>query len=169
MYSTSNIRKGFLLPVFVLAISGLYANSYAQRPQGRNFGFGIILFEPTGGTINYWVNNVNSIDADIGGESYFGNPRLDVDYLWHFDAFNSNIVTMFAGPGAAFGFGYPTGGYWYHVDGNVWYYRPGGTAGFGIRGLVGIDVVPTRVPLEIFFQVGPLIGLSPAFGTSFDT
>jgi hypothetical protein len=59
-------------------------------------------------------------------------------------------------------------GYWYNVDGNVWYYRHGGGAGVGIRGLVGIEVVPERTPLEIFFQLGPLIGLSPAFGSAFD-
>jgi hypothetical protein len=143
-------------------------NAFAQGPQGKSFGFGLILFDPTGGTINCWLNNVNSIDADIGGESYFGDVRIDGDYLWHFNAFNSRIVSLYAGPGVALGFGNATDGFYYHIHGDEYFYRPGGGAGFGIRGIFGIDIIPVRTPLEIFFQLGPLIGISPAFGSSLD-
>ncbi|HET7152418.1 MAG TPA: hypothetical protein VFJ29_01535, partial [Candidatus Kapabacteria bacterium] len=136
MKTRSTTHTIFLLAATSSLLLCFQTRSHAQGPGGKSFGFGIILFEPTGGTINCWLNNTNSIDADIGGESYFGNPRLDGDYLWHFNAFNSRIVSMYAGPGIAIGFGTPVDGFWYHVHGDVWYYRPGGSAGFGIRGIV---------------------------------
>src|SRR5437764_15326859 len=76
----------------------------AQGPEGKDFGFGLILVEPLGGTIKYWTNPVNAIVGDIGA-SYFGATRLQVDYLWHFNPFQSTIVKMYAGPGLAIGFG----------------------------------------------------------------
>ena len=118
------------------------------EPEGKNFGFGLILGEPTGGTIKYWLNNVNTIDADIGGGSFRGSLRLDGDYLWHFYPFNSPVANLYVGPGLALGVG--------GNDGSV-----------GIRGIVGIDFIPERTPIEIFLHLGPVIWLSPG-GSNID-
>jgi hypothetical protein len=40
--------------------------------------------------------------------------------------------------------------------------------GLGVRGLVGVNVIPRTTPLEFFFDVGLLVGVSPAFGSSAD-
>ena len=160
------MRKYFY---FILIILGWFMNTqpdFAQGPRGRTFGFGIILGDPTGGTIKFWFNNENALAASIGG-SYFGAPRIGADYLWHFDAFNSAIVKMYAGPGVAIGVG-EGNGYWYKHDEGKFFFRRTGETGIAIRGIFGINIIPRRTPIEIFLEVGPLIGITPAFGTAID-
>ncbi len=138
----------------------------AQGPMGRSFGFGLILGDPTGGTVKFWLNRENAIDAYIGGD-YFGGPRIGADYLWHFNAFNSGVVNMYAGPGIAFGFGEGRI-IWFREGHDAWFVREAGGTGVAVRAIIGINVVPRRTPLEIFLEAGPLIGVSPAFGVDVD-
>ena len=148
--------------------------AHAQGPQGKDFGFGLILGEPTGGTIKYWLNTENALVGDVG-YSYFGAPRFDVDYLWHFHAFNSNIVKLYAGFGGAIGFGRGYYGIfykrkYYYVDEDYPFYYRGyynTDIGFAIRAMFGLNIIPRKTPLEIFLEAGPLIGIYP-FGVAFD-
>ncbi len=135
----------------------------SQSPRGNQFGFGIILGEPTGVTVKYWFNNENALVGNFG-TSYFGRPRLDVEYLWHFDAFNSSIVKMYAAPGGVLGFG-KGNDYWYEWRNDRFYYRTGNDIGLGIKGLVGINIIPRRTPIEVFLEVGALVGIAPDFGS----
>lgn len=139
----------------------LFENVYAQSPQNKKFGFGIMLGDPTGGTVKIWTQPANAFVIDLGS-SYFGSPRLGADYLWHFNAFNSRIANLYAGPGAVLGFGEGSG-FWYKDK----FIRTGGSVGVGIRGVFGVDVVPQRTPLEIFGEIGVLVGFSPS-GSSVD-
>ncbi len=139
----------------------------AQGPRGRSFGFGLILGNPTGGTVKFWLNRENAIAASIGGD-YFGSLRIGADYLWHFDAFSSQIVQMYAGPGAAIGLGHGGPWWWYRGDHDAWVYRPDGGVGFGIRAVIGLNIIPRRAPVEIFAELGPMIGIVPAFGSAFE-
>ncbi|MDP4218954.1 MAG: hypothetical protein Q8916_00510 [Bacteroidota bacterium] len=164
----------FKLKTLVLAlvimgmVVGFSANPlHAQGPQGRSFGFGIVLGDPLGGTIKYWTASNEALAASIGGD-YFGSPRLDVDYYWHFNAFNSSIVKLYAGPGLAIGFGSGRDYLWYKRGHDYFFYRQEGQTGFGARVLVGLDIIPRRTPIELYLEVGPLIGFAPAFGASFD-
>jgi hypothetical protein len=158
----------YILVLATIALCGSWnKDCRAQSPMGRSFGFGLVLFEPTGGTIKYWMNSQNAIDADIGGNSYFGALRIDGDYLWQFYPFNSPVANMYIGPGLALGFGYPYYSYYYEEGPNRIFYR-GGAVGLGVRVIFGVDVVPRNTPIEIFFQLGPLIGLSPDFGAALD-
>jgi hypothetical protein len=169
------MKKGITayIPICLIycLLTFLASSLYAQRPAG-DFGFGLILGDPLGGTVKYWVNATNAIDADIG-ESYFGAPRIDVDYLWHFNSFNSRVVLLYGGIGGAVGFGSGYGyyGVFYKRDdeGHPFYYRTyNSDVGFGIRAIFGLNIVPKRTPLEFFIQAGPLIGILPAFGVGFD-
>lgn len=150
----------------------VFGNASAQGPGGKDFGFGLIIGEPTGGTIKYWLNNENALVADIG-YSYFGAPRIDIDYLWHFPAFRSTVVKLYAAFGAAVGFGSGYYGVFYSHkfkdDERRFYYRSyyGTDIGFGIRAMFGLNIIPKRTPLEFFLEVGPLIGLYP-FGVAVD-
>ena len=101
------IKLALLSMILIVSASNLFA----QGPRGNSFGFGLILGDPTGATIKYWTNNENAFTASIGS-SYFGEIRLGGDYLWHFDAFNSRVVKMYAGPGLVVGFGQSHGGFW---------------------------------------------------------
>ena len=159
--------------VLLLMLIGSSSSLFAQGPGGKEFGFGLILGEPTGGTIKYWLNSENALVADIG-YSYFGAPRIDVDYLWHFHAFNSNVVKLYAAIGGAVGFGNGYYGVFYrgkHYDeGDYPFYYRGyrnSDIGFGIRAMFGLNIIPKRTPLEFFLEIGPLIGISP-FGVAFD-
>jgi hypothetical protein len=154
----------------VLILSLKPQKSFSQGPGG-DFGFGLILGEPLGGTIKYWTSQTNAIVGDVGA-SYFGEPRFDVDYLWHFYSFRSRIVALHAGIGAAVGFG---NGYYdiiyaRDIEGHPFYYRAyyNSNVGFGVRAIFGLEIYPRRTPLEFFIEAGPLIGISPAFGVGWD-
>ena len=137
---------------------------FGQSPEGKQWGFGIMVGDPVGLTVKYWTNPENAFVFDVGS-SYFGSPRFDADYLWHFDAFRSRIAKLYAGPGAALGFG----------TGHSFYYNNSGTlvgesntTGLGVRGVFGLSVIPDNTPLDVFFEVGLLVGLTPNFGSDVD-
>ena len=137
------------------------AEQYAQSPKSKDFGFGIILGEPTGITLKWWMDSDNALVADLG-KSYFGSPRIGVDYLWHFNAFESDIANLYAGPGGALGFG-KGNGFW-----NDDKYEHDDELRLGARGVFGVNVVPRKTPLEIFFEIGVLMELAPDFDSAAD-
>lgn len=153
--------------VFALLLALSATGAMAQGPKGKEFGFGIILGDPLGGTVKYWTSRENAIVGDIGA-SYFGSPRIQVDYLWHFDAFNSQVVKMYAGPGLGVGIGREGYGLWYKKGRDYFYYRDDGGIGVAVRAMFGLNVIPKRTPLEIFVEAGPNIGIAPGFGAAFD-
>jgi hypothetical protein len=118
---------------------------FAQGPEGKDFGFGIVVGDPFGVTAKYWTTSNQAVVGSIGA-SHFGDPRLNIDYLWHFDAFNSDIAKLYAGAGMPIGF-----------DNRV-----------GARMMMGGNVIPRQTPLEIFLEMGPLFGLTPHSATYFD-
>jgi len=137
----------------------------AQGPRGKDLGFGLVLGEPTGLTLKYWLNKENALNFDLGN-SFFGATRIDIDYLWHFDAFSSKIIKMTAGFGGVFGIG--RGNDWWYHDRHGWYYRDGGNFGFGVRGLIGLNIIPKKAPIELFLNLGVLVGIHPDFGSGFE-
>jgi hypothetical protein len=156
------MRKIFLAAASLLILT-TSQTLFAQAPQGKDWGFGIMVGDPAGITVKYWTKSENAFVFDLAS-SYFGSPRFSADYLWHFDAFHSRIAKLYAGPGAALGFG----------KGHSFYYSDDGTlvrdnnAGLGVRGVFGVSIVPRDTPLDIFFEVGLLIGIAPDFGSAVD-
>lgn len=148
-------KKFFAIIILILSF---YSFAKAQSPMQKKIGFGIMVGDPTGGTLKIWTNPINAFVIDVGS-SYFGSPRIGVDYLWHFNTFNSHIANLYAGPGGVIGVGEGSG-FWYRNK----FYRTGGNVGLGVRGVCGVDIVPERTPLEVFFELGLLVGFSP--GTS---
>ena len=151
----------FILSSFIVLL--FYSNSFAQKPGGKNLGFGILAGDPTGLTVKYWSAPENAWVFDIGS-SYFGSPRIGVDYLWHFNAFNSRLVNLYAGPGGVLGLGEGHG--FLYKNGDGFYNRTG--TGFGVRGVFGVNFLPERTPLEIFVELGVLVGIAPDFGSAVD-
>lgn len=134
----------------------------AQSPEGKNFGFGIVFGDPTGGTAKFWTSRQNAFVLSLG-KSYFGSPRVGVDYLWHFIPFNTNTANLYAGVGGVMGFG-DGNGFWYKGK----YFRAKDELGLGGRGLFGINFIPRDTPLEIFLEIGVLLSLVPDFDSSLD-
>jgi hypothetical protein len=142
-------------------ISGL-SKAQSYSPYGREFGFGIMVGDPLGATLKFWTQRDRAFVVDLGA-SYFGSPRIGVDYLWHFNAFKSPIANLYAGPGGVIGIGEGNGFY-----NNDKYNRSGGEIGIGARGVVGVNFVPRDTPIEVFFEIGVLLALAPDFGSGVD-
>lgn len=156
------LRKIIFLFVFIILLSGIELTQAQYAPQGKQFGFGIILGDPTGGTAKLWLTRDNALAFHLGA-SFFGSPRIGVDYLWHFNAFSSDIVNLYAGPGGVIGLG-EGHGFWSKNK----FIRTGNEVGIGGRAMFGIDIVPQRTPLEIFIELGVLIAFIPDFGSAAD-
>ena len=86
-----------------------------------------------------------------------------MDYLWHFNPFNTNTANLYAGVGGAIGFG-EGNGFWYKNK----FFRTRDEAGFGARGLFGVNFIPQDTPLEIFFELGVLMSFVPDFDAGVD-
>jgi len=155
------MKRYIILVVTLLMISGL-SKAQNYSPGGKEFGFGIMVGDPLGATLKFWTQRDNAFVIDIGA-SYFGSPRIGVDYLWHFDAFRSPIANLYAGPGGVIGIG-EGNGFWYKGR----YHRTGGDVGIGARGVVGVDLVPRNTPIEAFFELGVLLALAPDFNSGVD-
>jgi hypothetical protein len=157
------VKNLFVIILILCAFSS--NNSFSQSPESKNFGFGIILGDPTGLTLKFWTSRENAFVVDVGA-SYFGSPRIGVDYLWHFDAFRSNVAKLYAGFGGALGIGEGKG--FYYTEHHGFYFRSDNSVGLGVRGLFGVNVIPRSSPFEFFLEVGLLVGISPDFGSAGD-
>lgn len=167
IYFILTFRKRLMKNILLIILIAFAFNytAYSQSPEGKNLGFGIIVGDPTGITLKFWTQRTNAIVFDVGG-SYFGSPRIDVDYLWHFDAFNSNVAKLYGGLGGVLGIGSGKG-FWYKDKGGF-YYRTSSDLGLGVRGVFGVNFIPRSTPLELFLEIGALVGLSPSFGSAAD-
>lgn len=153
------IKKHILIGIILLSAG---VNAQVQN----DWGFGIQLGDPTGITVKKFTRANNALNFSLGS-SYFGELRLGTDYLWHFNAFNSNIIIMHAGFGGVLGFGDGSSAIFDDDNPDRFYVRDN-EVGIGVRGLVGLDIYPRSSPFEIFFEFGPLIGLTPNAGAAID-
>jgi hypothetical protein len=140
---------------------------HAQGPKGKSFGFGLSLGDPTAVSFRIWTSRENSWEAAIG-RSHFGSPHIQGGYLWHMnDVFNSRVVCLYVGAGAAIGFGGPEGDWWFHHGhghDDEWYWDGDHEMALAARGIFGLNVIPKNTPIDIFLELDPIIGLVPGFG-----
>lgn len=168
-FLSSSVRRAWgRFALVLLLLAGLSIPAMAQGPKGKSFGVGFSLGDPTAVSFRFWTSRENSWDLAVGA-SYLGNPHVHGDYLWHFnDAFNSRIVSLYAGVGAALGFGDKHDGwvlirykkgkdYWYYGDRND-------DLVVAAKGTFGLNIIPRNTPLDIFLELNPIIGISPGFG-----
>jgi hypothetical protein len=156
------LKKAVLLVMIIVFASGFTTIEAQFTPQSKKFGFGIMLGDPTGGSAKLMLNRENALAFSLGA-SYYGSPRIGVDYLWHFNAFDSDIANLYAGPGGVIGFG-KSSGFWSKGR----FVRTGNEVGLGARGIFGVNILPRRTPLEVFVEIGVLLGLAPDFGSAVD-
>lgn|SRR5512141_2515613 len=153
------LARNILLGLLLLLAVG----SGAAQAQGR-FGFGFILGEPTGLSWKYKMSRANALDGALGfspGDRF----RIHVDYLWFAYPFSDPNFSLHYGVGAAIGFGET----WFvehgHADGH-WV----GTTdlGVGVRVPFGINYAIPRSPVELFFELAPIVVLGPSAGVAID-
>ena len=114
--------------------------------QGRGFGLGIIVDDPTGISTKLWIGKSTAIDAEIAwshdGDDFF---YLHGDFLFHDQHFSQDVKGKFLtyyGIGAKVEF----------ADSNK----------VGLRIPLGINYIFPKAPLDVFFEIVPLLDLVPA-------
>ncbi len=148
---------------------------------GHNFGIGFVVGEPTALDAKYWTSASTALDFGLGwgfgynsyyadrcydagyynnnkkycnelGFNGYGNHRygyrglhLHGDYLIH----NFNLIRtseklpIYYGPG---------------LNLNFWNY---GDTQLGFRGVIGIAWMPHSTPIDLFFEIAPVLELIP--------
>ncbi|MBM2845068.1 MAG: hypothetical protein HW407_380 [Bacteroidetes bacterium] len=118
--------------------------------QDRGVGLGVIIGEPTGLSAKFWTSSRNAIDVAVAysfrRSGYF---HVHADYLWHFPNViqSTERFPLYAGIGGRIGVGR-------------------GSGIFGIRIAGGIAYWAKNAPIEIFFEVAPIVDLAPETGVS---
>jgi len=129
-------------------ISGLFMlNVFAQD---NGFGIGIIIGEPTGLTAKYWITDKTAVDGGLAWSLINeGALHVHADFLIH--SFNLIHVSkgqlpLYLGLGARI--------------------KLASDTRFGARIPLGINYHFGSAPLDVFFEVVPILDLIPA--TDFD-
>ncbi len=135
------MKKG----VLILALAILFLSGIA-RSQEKDFGLGIILGEPTGISAKKWLDDKSALDGAVAWSLVTPSSfHLHADYLYH----NFNIFNVKKGKlPLYFGIGFRI--------------RIGDEDRVGIRIPVGICYIFEQSPLDIFFELGPVLDLTPA-------
>ena len=122
--------------------------SQSDGHSGGRFGAGLILGEPTGASLKYWLNDTMAIDGAIGWSFHRETDlHLHSDFLWHkFDLFSvpEGRLPLYFGVGARVKFRD-------HEDDQV-----------GIRAPVGVSYIFEKIPVDIFLEVAPIIDFTPS-------
>jgi hypothetical protein len=131
----------------VLLISGIFAmNVFAQ---GDGFGVGIILGEPTGLSAKFWLTDKTAVDGAIAWSMWNESAiHIHADFLVH--SFNLINVSQGQLP-IYFGIGPRI-----KLAHDPW---------FGVRIPIGLDYLFGSAPLDVFFELVPILDLVP--GTYF--
>jgi hypothetical protein len=150
----------------VLLLGALLLSSAAievarGQSMGR-FGFGFVFGEPTGFTWRYRIDYVHSFAGSIGFIPE-DRTRINIDYQWHHHTDPS--FAFHFGIGGTFGLG--NSDYVVFHD-NSGYFNTHRELGFGVRVPLGITIFPARTPLDIFFEVAPVLAVAPEIGIGLD-
>jgi len=111
-------------------------------------GAGLIVGEPTGGSIKYWFNDTLAIDGAVGWSSHnHTDLYVHSDVLWHnFDVFpvSKGRLPLYFGVGGLLRFRDD------NKDNQV-----------GVRVPVGVSYMFDNLPLDVFAEIGPAIDVAP--------
>lgn len=173
-----------LLPLLLL-LTLVFLPREARAQKGP-FGIGFVIGEPTALSAKYWVSEVNALDFAVGwnndDDGYWddedwckddgrrfrcdedwddGYFHFHVDYLWHkFGLFGGRErIPLYFGPGLLFQSEIDDDDDRWEDDDDDFF--------MGIRGLFGVAWLPRGAPLEIFFEIGPAIGIFPVTESAF--
>ncbi|MBI1860742.1 MAG: hypothetical protein HYR96_07485 [Deltaproteobacteria bacterium] len=144
----------FVARVLVLA---LLVIGGAARGEERGTGIGVIIGEPTGLTAKVWKGGGRSVDMGLAYSlGYY--LLFYSDYLVHFWEEPSNVgqLSPYIGIGAVVlaASGGPIG--------HHYFWGNGAAVGAGLRIPVGISWVPRDVPLGVFAEIVPGVGILPS-------
>ena len=123
-----------------------------SNAQQSGLGMGLILGEPTGISGKYWMSPWSAIDGGFAWSiDKKGTIQIHGDYLWH----NYDIISVIKGKLPIY---YGIGGRLVFATDNI----------VGVRGVIGLDYVFDGTPLDIFFELVPILDLAPKVGFDFN-
>jgi hypothetical protein len=144
-YEEGEKKKTFLGIVIVVSLCSTCAHS-----QDKGLGVGVIVGDPTGIDVKVWTTTSNALHFAVAWrprDPFLGTRvSFSGDYLRHsFDAIRSTER-------------FPV----YYGIGGVIASGGGADAVLGVRGVIGIDWLSRRAPVDIFLQVVPVLVLTPS-------
>lgn len=137
----------------VIVVFGVILVLAAPAVEGReDWGIGVILGEPTGISLKAWNSRTTAIDAAAAWSfKEEGKLHLHMDYLFHnfklFKARNGKLP-LYYGIGVRVKFEEETR--------------------VGVRFPVGICYIFRETPIDIFFEIVPLLDLTPETDFNFN-
>jgi hypothetical protein len=158
--------RAALTPIAAAALMlALAAPSFASPTAGGDIGVGISLGEPTGLSAKAWLDQQHALDFAASWSFEDDRIALYGDYLFHFwDALGPKAkhsafrLPLYIGIGGKISLGSGGKGH-FDKDDNV---------GLGVRVPLGVTMVFTEAPFDIFLEITPGILLVPKSSFDFD-
>ena len=120
------------------------------QAQQHGFGVGALLGEPIGASFKAWLSDKTALDAGVAHSFYDEDGwQIHTDYLWH------NYDLLSGGGGRI-----PV---YYGIGGRIKFAED---TEFGVRLPVGVSYMLDRMPVDVFAEVAPILGVAP--GLRFD-
>lgn len=125
----------------------------ASAVEGRNgLGIGVILGEPTGISLKLWSSSTTAIDAAAAWSfKKEGKLHLHMDYLFH----NFKLFKVRHGKLPLY----------FGIGGRVKFEEE---TRVGVRFPVGVCYILRDTPIDIFFEIVPLLDLAPETDFNFN-
>ena len=144
MSESSFARKILRLSALLLVLAG----SASARAESKGvFGAGLIVGEPTGLSLKYYLGGDTAIDAAIGGAFLGKGLQVHSDFLWHpwlLDSQESFVLPVYVGLGGRVLDRNGGGGDEDHLR-------------LGMRFVGGLLFDFTEVPLDVFVEVAGVL------------
>lgn len=156
-----------LLAVIVLSVAAPAAHAQETpaddvaaedaRPIRKGFGLGAIVGEPTGLTAKAFITREHALQVHAAWD--FTDSAFDIilDYLFHIDAFvlDTDFIDLPLYVGAGLKIGQEVA-------------QPTARVFFGVRAVIGIAAEFTTMPMEVFFEAAPVLGITPKIRADVD-
>jgi hypothetical protein len=133
--------------IILVLIAGVFALNVFAQDSG--FWIGVILGEPTGLSVKSWITSKTAVDAAVAWALHDPSLHIHADFLVHkFDlvTISEGQLPFYLGLGARV--------------------KLADETMFGARIPIGMDYLFEGAPLDIFFEVVPILNLVPS--TAFD-
>jgi hypothetical protein len=139
--------------IIAVLIGLISASTLAQD----KLGIGLIVGEPTGLSVKYWLDEEHAIDGAAAWSFWDGDGfQLHADYLWH----NCDLLDEPGGLDGKLPVYFGVGARLKFRDDNGRRDDDGDTT-FGIRVPVGISYLFDGKPFDLFAEIAPILDLTP--------
>ncbi len=143
------MKTKIIFLIIILISNNLFAAKQTTETKTKQrgfFGIGIIIGEPSGITLKYWLDKNSGIDLALAWSfEKEASLRIHGDYLWHF----KDVLNV------------PHGEFMPYIGGGL-LINISDKAKIGIRVPFGIEYFLSSIPIEIFLELVPVLNIVPA-------